>query len=199
MLSRRAFLAGAPLALASCGAEPVWAPDARVDAVRYRHPGPAEISLYTVFNAGSDNGAHTGLLINASERVLFDPAGSFKHPKVVERNDVIYGVTDSLWSVYIDYHTRLRFYSRTQTLTVPDETAAFLLQAVVSNGAVAKANCTRATSTILSKAPGFSQIKTVWYPNKLYDQFAKIPGVQTREFTEDDDFDKSTFWNDHTL
>ncbi len=53
---RRLILLALP-ALAACGVPPsVIAPDAALDQVRYRHPGPAALSLYTVRNNGSNQG-----------------------------------------------------------------------------------------------------------------------------------------------
>lgn len=37
------------------------------------------ISLYTMVNNESGAGAHSALVINASQRVIFDPTGTFKH------------------------------------------------------------------------------------------------------------------------
>ena len=53
------------------------------------------------------SGAHSGLLVNASEQVMFDPAGTWYHPNLPERNDVHFGVTPKMISFYIDYHARV--------------------------------------------------------------------------------------------
>jgi hypothetical protein len=111
-VDRRFFLLGAPLALGACAAEPVWAPDDLVQRNIYRHPGPNMLTLFTVLNVGSDNGAHSGLMVSGSQRVIFDPAGTFKHPTIPERNDVIFGATPGLVDLYIDYHTRETYYTR---------------------------------------------------------------------------------------
>jgi hypothetical protein len=47
----------ATLALATCGAEPIWAPDEAVAAARYEHPGPTSVTLYTVLSTRSGAGA----------------------------------------------------------------------------------------------------------------------------------------------
>jgi predicted small lipoprotein YifL len=72
------------VSLAACGAEPIWAPDDAVATARYEHPGPTSITLYTVLSTRSGAGAHAGLLINGSQRVLFDPAGTWRHPRLPE-------------------------------------------------------------------------------------------------------------------
>ena len=109
-LSRRLFLAGAPLAVAGCASEPVWAPQSDVARAAYRHPGPPALTLFTTRNVGSGNGAHTGLMVNASQRVLFDPAGTFGAPSLPERNDVIFGVTPRVVEYYTGYHARTSYY-----------------------------------------------------------------------------------------
>jgi len=76
-LRRRTFIFGAPMALAACGGgDPVWAPDDVVNAAVYRSTGERSLTLYTMRNVGSGNGAHSSLLVDASQRVMFDPAGS---------------------------------------------------------------------------------------------------------------------------
>lgn len=185
-LSRRAFVAGAPLALAACGAEEIWAPDSLMQERRYVHGGQPSLTLYTVRNVGSDNGAHSGLLVNASQRVMFDPAGTFKHPKIPERNDVLFGMSPRALEVYINYHTRVTYYTNAQTVAVSAGVAERVLQDVTSYGAVPKSMCTRSISTILGRTPGFESIRTVWFPDKLEESFAKIPGVKMERYVDDD-------------
>ena len=78
-------------ALAGCGinAEAVWAPEEAVARSRYSAPIPSYLALVTVRNEGDGQGAHTALLINASERVLFDPFGGWTDSPVPERNDLL--------------------------------------------------------------------------------------------------------------
>ena len=66
--------------LAACGAEPKWAPQEQVDAVRFVEAGPTYITLYTVVNKSTGSGAHSAILVSGSERVIFDPAGTWYHP-----------------------------------------------------------------------------------------------------------------------
>ena len=106
------------LGLAACAAESVIAPPEAVAAARYVHDAPTSITLYTVINNNSGAGAHSGLLINASQRIMFDPAGTFQHPRVPERNDVHYGMTPRIVNFYIDYHARETFRMIEQTVIV---------------------------------------------------------------------------------
>ncbi|MFN3578745.1 MAG: hypothetical protein ACK4TJ_17450, partial [Tabrizicola sp.] len=75
------------LSLAACGADSKWAPQEQVDAMRFVAGPPTYITLYTVVNTRTGSGAHSAILVNASERVIFDPAGTWDHPKLPERND----------------------------------------------------------------------------------------------------------------
>ena len=95
-MKRLFFALFATLLLSACGAEPIWAPDEAVAKARYEHVGPTSVTLYTVMSTRSGAGAHAGLLINGSERVLFDPAGTWRHPKLPERNDVHFGITPKM-------------------------------------------------------------------------------------------------------
>ena len=93
------------LALSGCIKETAhYASDKMVRDVAYVHDGPPRISLYTMVNNESGAGAHSALVINASQRVIFDPAGTIKHDVFVEQDDVLYGATPSV----------LEFYTRAQ-------------------------------------------------------------------------------------
>lgn len=193
-VSRRFLLLGAPavLATASCGGpEPVWAPQDQVDRARYQHPGPRMLTLFTMKNRSNGNGAHTGLMVNADERVLFDPAGTFAGTGIIERNDVIFGITPRIEQYYMSYHARETYYITRQDAVVPPEVAAQAKALVLSNGAVAKTQCSRATSAILQQLPGFGYIRSVLFPDRLEAQFARYPGVVSRDYYEDDADDKS--------
>ena len=176
----------ATLSLAACGAQPIWAPDDAVSAARYEHPEPASITLFTVLSTGSGAGAHAGLLINGSQRVMFDPAGTWRHPRLPERNDVHFGVTPKMVDFYIDYHARETYDVVEQTVEVPPEVAALIMRRALAYGAVPKANCTIAISRVLEGVPGFESLPMTWFPKRMMEAFAELSGVETRKITDDD-------------
>lgn len=193
-MKRRTFLMGAPAVLAGCGGvlrEEVLAPQADIDRVRYTHPGPKSLTLLTMKNTGSGNGAHSGLIINASQRVLWDPAGTFGHPTIPERNDVHFGANPQIMQLYISFHSRITYYTLIQEIDVSPDVAEQALQMAIANGPTPKAACTRHVSRLLGSLPGFESIRTSFFPNNLADQFGEIPGVRSREYRETDSDDKS--------
>lgn len=185
-MNRRGFLIGLPLALSACTAQEVWAPDDVVARAIHRKPGPKYLTLYTMKNVGSDNGAHSSLLINASQRVLFDPAGTFKQEVMPERNDVLFGVTPRLENFYVSFHARETFYVVGQTVEVSPPVAEQALNTALVSGPVPQANCARVTSRILRQLPGFEGIRQTWGPNRIEEDFAKLPGVTRLEYREND-------------
>lgn len=190
-MDRRTFLIGLPLALSACAVEEVWAPDDVVARATYRGTGPKHLTLYTMLNVRSDSGAHTSLLIDASHRIIFDPAGTFKTPYLPERNDVLFGVSPRLEQYYLSYHARATYYVVGQRIEVAPDVAERALILAFANGAVPQAGCARTTSRLLRQLPGFEGIKQTLFPGKLMDDFAKLPGVETREYRESDAADKS--------
>jgi len=190
-MDRRHFILGLPFALQACAAPQVWAPDDVVARAIHSEPGPKHLTLYTVKNVQSDNGAHTGLLVNASQRVMFDPAGSFRQELMPERNDVLFGVTPRLEDYYASFHARVTYYVTAQKVIVPTDVAERALNLVMQAGPVPQAMCARTTSRILRQLPGFESIRQTWSPNRIEDDFALLPGVETREFRENDAADKS--------
>ncbi|RVV97835.1 hypothetical protein EKE94_10140 [Mesobaculum littorinae] len=186
-LFRRVLLAALLPLLAACAGVEVGTPLAEVQRAAYTAPDEApSLTLYTVIRNINDNGAHTGLLINGSQRVLFDPAGSFVHPNAPERGDVLYGVSPRIQSVYIDFHARESFRIVEQRIEVSPEVAEQALRLAMDYGPVAAAGCSRATSTILSQLPGFEDIGVSWFPNNTMEAFGRHPGVVERTITDDD-------------
>lgn len=174
-------------ALAGCGAgEPIWSPDEAVAKARYVHSGPPSITLYTVISTTNASGAHSGLMINGSQRVMFDPAGSWALPRLAERNDVHFGMTDKMVDFYIDYHARKTFDVIEQTKIVSPQIAELVMQRAMAHGASPKARCTRSVSEVLRGVPGFESISDTWFPKTLMRDFAKLPGVTERKITDDD-------------
>lgn len=173
------------IGLSACGAESVYAPQPAVDAVRFVAEPPTSITLYTVINNRSGAGAHSGLLINASQQVMFDPAGTWHHPRIPERNDVHYGITPRIVNFYIDYHARETFRVIEQTVVVSPQVAELVKQRAEAYGAVPKAQCSNSVSAILGGVPGFESIGSTWFPKKLSQEFGKLPGVRSRTITDD--------------
>lgn len=177
MLHRRAVLFGLPLVAAGCSGQAVWAPDDAVIAARFRHPGPPQVTLVTCLNNETRSGAHTGLVVNASERVIFDPAGSFRFPEMAERNDVVFGATDAIVAAYTRFQSTDGYHAILQTKDLDPGAAERLLALVKEAGPVGKSQCTRVTSQVLQQMPGFGDLRTTWLPDNLMRQVAKLPGV----------------------
>ncbi|MFP4327227.1 MAG: hypothetical protein ACLFQL_04395 [Paracoccaceae bacterium] len=185
-----------PFLLASC-AQAVWAPDEAVARAEYRHPGPPALTLYTMVNNRTGQGAHTSLMINASQRVIFDPAGSVEHPAIPERNDVLFGITPGFAEAYRRAHARETHHVLIQRKEVPAEVAELALRKVMANGPVPAAQCAIATSRILSGLPGFESVEQSWYPLRLSESFARLPGVTEEKLVEYDDPDKAKAIRDY--
>jgi len=190
MMDRRTFLAlGSVAALAACAGEAVWAPEEAVTRARYEPPGDPTITLFTMISNRSGAGGHLALMIDGEQRLLFDPAGTWRHPAAPERNDVIYGMNPQMLDFYTDYHARETYHIVVQELDVTPEVAARLSQLVQEYGAVPKAQCTISITRILQQVPGFENIRTSWFPRRAMDMFAEFPGVRTRRIFDDDSDD----------
>ncbi|WP_264211008.1 hypothetical protein [Leisingera thetidis] len=178
------------LALAGCAAPQQPNADAGTLArVAYRQPGPAALTLYTMINNRTGRGGHASLMINASERVIFDPAGSFYASVVPERNDVLYGITPAVEKAYRGAHARSTYHVVVQRVEVTPEQAQKAYRLAVTNGRVPGAYCAQATIGILQQIPGFESLDRTFYPEKLAEQFGRLPGVVTERYYENDSAD----------
>lgn len=187
----RRFLIAAALLLtvAGCATQQPYASDAEVLAASYSEPGPKSLTVYTMINNRSGEGAHTAMLINASEQVIFDPAGSFYSSAVPERDDVLFGITPGMEKAYRSAHARSTYHVVSQTVQVTPEQAETAYRLALSNGAVPGAFCTSATSKLLANVPGFENVSTTMRPKKLMAQLEEMPGVLTTRYYENDNPD----------
>ncbi|WP_370303594.1 hypothetical protein [Pseudooceanicola sp.] len=183
------WLAAAALALAGCVEYQPYADDATVEAVRYSDPENPSITLFTMVNNRTGKGGHSALLINASERVIFDPAGSFYADIVPERNDVLFGISPRIEQAYRSAHARSTFHVVRQTIPVTAAQAETAYRLALAKGPVAGAFCANATSGLLRQVPGFEGISSTFYPVKLQEEFAALPGVVSDTYYEGDSAD----------
>jgi hypothetical protein len=184
---RNALALVALVILTACGTTVAPnATDEEIKAARYSSAAPASITLFTVVSTKNGSGAHSGLLINGSQRVLFDPAGSFYHPRMPERADVHHGMNDKMVAFYIDYHARVTYDVIEQTVLVPQSVADAAIAAAYERGPVAKSMCANSISGILASLPGFENIGSTWFPNALSESFGALPGVTRRKITDTD-------------
>lgn len=170
--------------LAACGADNVYAPLAEVQSRAYREPGPATLTLVTAINNRSGSGGHSALMVSGSQRVIFDPAGTWHHPTAPERGDVVFGVTPQMLDFYIDYHARPTYHIVTQQITVAPELAERALQLVQANGPASKATCGQSVSGMLREL-GYTQVGRSWFPASIMRDFDQVPGVVRTEIYDD--------------
>lgn len=150
----------------------------------YRAPG-STLTLITVVNNRTGGGGHTALMVNGSQQVIFDPAGSFRDERITERGDVLYAMSPKWVRAYKSSHARDTYHVMTQEVAVTPEQAERALQLVIANGSVPGAYCANATSGILQQIEGLQGIQRTFYPVKLSEQFAALPGVRTERYYED--------------
>lgn len=175
--------------LAACAEKGKESPAAEIEAAIYPHTGDTKLTIFTMVNNRSGAGAHSALLVEASQAVLFDPAGSFDHPDVPERGDVLYGMSPQWVQFYQSAHARETFHVVRQEIPVTAAQAQRAMQLVMSNGPVPSAYCASATTGILQQVQGFEGIKRGFYPLKLMEQLEVYPGVKTTRYFENDSGD----------
>tara|TARA_R110002110_G_scaffold6407_44_gene32029 strand:+ start:245 stop:838 length:594 start_codon:yes stop_codon:yes gene_type:complete len=158
-----------------------------VNAAAFQAPGPKSITLFTMINNRTGKGGHTALLVNGSQQVIFDPAGSFRDSRVVERGDVLYGMTPGWVQAYKSAHARNTHHVVSQEINVTPEQAEQALRLIQANGSVPAAFCASATIKILTQVDGFENIDSTFFPEKLMTQFEQRPGVSTSRYYENDE------------
>lgn len=188
-MTRRIGALALLLVLAACSVQKPNAAPEEIAAVSFRDPGTSYLTLYTMVNNRTGAGGHSSLMINAGERVIFDPAGSFYADIVPERNDVLFGITPAVERAYRGAHARSTFRVVRQKIEVTPAQAELAYRLALQAGPVPGSFCARATAGILQQIQGLESINVVFQPTKLMDQFGEFPGVVTDVHYEDDDED----------
>ncbi|WP_375689151.1 hypothetical protein [Pseudooceanicola sp. LIPI14-2-Ac024] len=158
---------------------------AEVQRFAYSDPAKPSLTLYTIVNNTSGAGAHTALLINGSQRVIFDPAGSFHHEETPRRGDVLYGITPRMQLGYESMHARATYHVVANEVAVSPEVAEKALQLAIARGPVGQTQCATSTAAILKQLPGFEGIRTSFYPETVAESFVEITGAPRRTYYED--------------
>lgn len=188
---KRLFIALAMVGLLSaCAAD--QSPDAgpeQIATAAFREGGPKNLTVLTMVNNRTGKGGHTALLIKGSQTVIFDPAGSFRDPRVTERGDVLYGMSPNWVKAYKSSHARSTYHVVSQQITVSPAQAEKALKLAMNYGSVPGAYCANSTTDILSQVPGFENIERTFYPVKLMTQISTLSGVKTTRFYENDEGD----------
>jgi hypothetical protein len=179
--------------LAGCAEKAEWASASQIASHTYRSNGPASLALVTNVSNRTNRGAHTALIIDGPERVVYNPAGTWRHPDSPERGDVHYNFSPEMEKWFIDYHARETYRVMIQRVEVPDEVAAMAYQRAINYGAVGPSRCTIASTRILHGLPGFENYPAVLFPDKAVRNFQKIPGVRTVVYVDDSPGDWSDF------
>lgn len=190
---RTTLLALAAVAsLAGCEVYRPASPD-DIARARYVSDAPASVTLMSMVNSSTGRSAHVGLLINGSQQVLFDPAGTFTHPDLPRAGDVHYGMTPRYVDYYERYHARFDYFVEIQKVPVSRAAADQLIANAQAEGKSMKMTCALAAADVLQPVPPFQNVSRSVFPEALRRDFAAMPGVETR-FVHEDDVGQNRVW-----
>jgi hypothetical protein len=174
----------AVVALGACEVYESSSPDEIARAV-YSSDEPPSITLISMVNAENGRSAHSALLINGSQRVLYDPAGTFQHPELPRRGDIHYGITPRYLDYYERYHARFSHYTHNQKIYVSRATADQVMANAEALGRTPKMLCAGSVTGAIRGVEPFTQVRTSLFPEMVRRDFASIAGVEdsyVREF-----------------
>lgn len=176
---------GLLLLLGGC-AELVTSTPQAIEASRYVSPEAPYVALLTMVDRDSGQGAHSALLVNGSQRVLYDPAGTFKTEVTTENADVIYGITPLALQAYEFFHARETTSFLEQKISVSRAEADAMIARMERQGPSPKFMCAINTAEILRDFDRFAHMPRSMQPTRLMKAFDAMPGVERREVFDDD-------------
>lgn len=159
----------------------------------YVSPEPPSVTLLSMINTRSGGSAHAALLINGSQQVLYDPAGTFTHPDLPRADDMHYGMSPKFVQYYKDYHARFEYFVQAQKVMVDRATADRIIAQAQAQGKTLKMHCAIAIAGALQGIPQFQDVRTSYFPQGARLDFARIPGVED-SYTYGNDIGKNREW-----
>jgi hypothetical protein len=162
------------------------APPEEIARARYVSDEPPSVTLISMVSNRTGKAAHSALLINGSEQVLYDPAGTFAHPDLPRRNDIHYGITPRFLDYYERYHARFDYYVHAQKVEVSRATADQVFANAQAQGRTLKMLCAGSVTGSIRTVPPFTEVGTSLFPDQVRQDFARIPGVQDSYVRETD-------------
>ena len=182
----------AATALAGCEIyEPASYPE--IEAARYVSPEPPSVTLMSMVNTRSGRSEHAGLLINGSQQVLYDPAGTFTHPGLPRSGYVHYGMTRRYVDYYERYHARFDYFVEAQKVPVTKAEADQLIANAQAIGQSLKMTCGLDVADVLQPVPPFTGVRKSFFPQALREDFQRLPGVQD-SYVYERDIGKNNAW-----
>lgn len=184
--------------LSGCEVYTAATPD-EIARARYVSPEPPSVTLLSMVNSKSGRSAHSGLLINGSQQVLYDPAGTFTHPDLRRAGDIHYGMSPRFIDYYERYHARFDYFVETQRVPVTREAADQIIANAQARGGSFKLECALTAAAVLQPVAPFDQyVRTTLFPEALRQDFARIPGVKTR-YVYESDVGQNKAWGDRPV
>jgi hypothetical protein len=166
---------------------------ADVERAHYVSDAPPSVTLISMVNNQTGRAAHSALLINGSEQVLYDPAGTFQHPELPRRGDIHYGVTPRFLDYYERYHARFDYFVHAQKVEVSRATADQVMVNAQAHGRTPKMLCAGSVTASLRPVPPFTEVATTLFPERVRRDFARIPGVEN-DYIYEIDVGKNKVW-----
>lgn len=185
MTRRALFALLAASALAGCEMYTPATPEAIV-AARYESPEAPSVTLMSMVNESSGRSEHAGLLINGSQQVLYDPAGTFTHPDLPRAGDIHYGMTPKFVDYYQRYHARFGYFVEISKVPVSRAAADQLIANAQAEGQQMKMMCSLAAADVLRGVPPFDGVTKSIFPEGLRRDFERLPGVSATYVYESD-------------
>jgi hypothetical protein len=191
-MMRRALFALAAAVLAGCEVYQPADMD-QIERTRYASAEPASVTLVSMVNAQSGRSAHSGLLINGSQQVLYDPAGTFTHPDLPRRGDVHYGMTPRFVDYYERYHARFDYFVEVQKVPISRAAADQIIANAQTQGKSMKMTCALAVADVLQPVPPFQDVPHSIFPEALRADFSQMAGVE-QSYVYETDIGKNRAW-----
>jgi hypothetical protein len=181
------------LLLAGCGgldpsADADLLQELRAETSYFPDNAPPSATLLLSEHKGGSGAVHAALVITGSERVIYDPSGSFTHPDTRRLGDVVYGASDPVVEMFALHNADKDHDAMMRRIPLSAEEAEQMLARARSRGGAMPGYCAKSVADVMRAAPRFAAMRDTFWPSNVLEDFVQFGPVETRVVSDTDSF-----------
>ncbi len=149
---------------------------------------PPSTTLVLAEHKGGSGAVHAALIVTGSERLIYDPSGSFTHPDTRRYGDVVYGASDDIVELFALHNADKNHDAVMRTIALQPEEAETMLDAARTHGGAMPGFCAKSVASVLRSVPRFASMRDTFWPSNVQQDFESIAPVAIRSVTDTDSF-----------
>ncbi len=149
---------------------------------------PPSTTLVLAEHKGGSGAVHAALIVTGSERLIYDPSGSFTHPDTRRYGDVVYGASDEIVELFALHNADRNHDAVMRTIALESDEAEILLNSARTHGGAMPGFCAKSVASVLRSVPRFASMRDTFWPSNVQQDFENVSPVEIRSVSDTDSF-----------